>query len=166
MKSAVIVLLGFLLAPQGAVTGKVESTFDKKVNFPALHTYTWTPGYNAFNPAAHKMIVAAFEAEMASLNFTKAATGADVTLAYYTVAGTDVDLKALDKVEREGRGGATPTKTRARLVVIMRGSKSNQQIWSASTREYVDPDPEKLSGAIQSVTARLFETYPGRKPGR
>jgi hypothetical protein len=164
MKSVVVVLLGLLVAPQGDVIGKVESSFDKKANFPAFRTYTWTAGYNAFDPGAHKMIVAACEAEMARLGFTKLETGADVTLAYYTVTGTDVDLEALDKVERAG-GGATPTKARARLVVIMRGPTSSQRVWSASTREYLDPDRAKLGGTIQSVTARLFETYPGRKRG-
>ena len=156
-----IVLLGLLLAAQSDVTGKVETTFDKKVNFAPLRTYTWSAGYNAYNPEAHKMIVAAFEAEMAGLGFTKVEKGADVTLAYYTVAGTDVDLKALDKMEREGKSGVAPTKARARLVVIMRGATSNAQIWSASTREYVDP--ASLESTIQSVTARLFATYPGRK---
>jgi Domain of unknown function (DUF4136) len=165
MKS-VVVLLGLLVASQSDVIGKVESSFDKKANFSAFRTYAWNPGYNAYDPEAHKMIVAALEAEMAGLGFTKVATGADVTLAYYTVTGTDVDLKALDKIERDGRGGATPTKARARLVVIMRGAASNQQLWSASTREYLDQDRAKLNSTIQSVTARLFETYPGRKRGR
>ena len=164
MKSAVIVLIGLLVAPQGDVIGKVESSFDKKTNFPAFRTYSWNAGYNAYDPDAHKLIVAAFEAEMASLGLTKVETGGDVTLAYYTVTGTDVDLKALDKIEREG-GGATPTKARGRLVVIMRNPAS-KQIWSASTREYLDPDRAKLKDTIQTVTARLFETYPGRKRAR
>ena len=164
MKSIVFVLLALWVAPQAI--GKVESRFDKKADFPAFRTYSWSPGYNSYNPNAHKMVVAAFEAEMASLGFSKVESGADVTLAYYTVTGTDVDLKALEKLEREGRGGAAPTKARARLVVIMRSAASNKEIWAASTREYLDPDPEKLGGTIQSVTARLFETYPGRKRGR
>ena len=157
-----IVLLGLLVAAQGDVTGKVETTFDKKVNFAAFRTYTWSAGYNAYNPEAHKMIVAAFEAEMAGLGFTKVEKGADVTLAYYTVTGADVDLKALEKLEREGKGGVAATKARSRLVAMMRLPSSSAQIWSASTREYVDP--ANLNSTIQSVTARLFATYPGRKP--
>jgi len=164
MTSVIIVLLGLLIAPQGDAIGKVETKFDKKANFQAFHTYSWIPGYNAYDPEAHKLVVAAFDKEMASLGFTKVDSGADVTLAYYTVTGTDVDLKALDKKEKEGATGST-TKARARLVVIMRAPPS-QQVWSASTREYVDQDRAKLNDTIQSVSARLFNTYPGRKPSR
>jgi hypothetical protein len=163
MKIVVMALAGLLLAAQDV--GKVESSFDKKMNFAGLRTYSWSSGYNAYNPEAHKLVVAAFETEMTNLGFSKVASGGDVTLAYYTVVGSDVDLKALDKMEREGKSGLAPTKARARLVVIMRGAASREQIWSASTREYVDPDPAALSAAIQSVTARLFATYPGRKKG-
>ena len=44
-------------AQQGATVGKVESKFDKTANFGALHTYSWTSGWNADNPDAHKLIV-------------------------------------------------------------------------------------------------------------
>jgi hypothetical protein len=164
MTSVMIVLLGLLIAPQGDAIGKVETKFDKKADFQSFHTYSWIRGYNAYDPEAHKLVVAAFDKEMASLGFTKVDSGADVTLAYYTVTGTDVDLKALDKKEREGAVGPT-TKPRARLVVIMRAAPS-QQVWSASTREYLEQDRAKLSDTIQSVTTRLFNTYPGRKPAR
>ena len=53
-----------------------------------------------------------------------------------------------------------------RLAVIMRNASAHEQIWSASMREYLDPDPTKLGGTIQTVTASLFSTYPGRKPAR
>ena len=163
MKGAVIVLLGLLAATQSAGGGKVDSSFDKKANFAALRTYTWSGGTHADTPATHKMIVAAVDAEMASRGFTQVPTGADVTLAYYTGYTTEVDLKALDKLEREGKGGATPTKALGRLSVKMRGAASQQEVWSAATRELLNPDPAKLSPTIQAVTARLFETYPKRK---
>ena len=162
MKSVVILLLGLLVAPQGEI-GKVESSFDKKANFAAFRTYTWNVGYNAYNPDAHKLITAAIDAEMARRGFTKVETGADVRIAYYTVTGTDVDLKALDKLEREGATGPVPLKQRSRLVVVMRPQGSSDPLWQASMREYLDPDPAKLGDTIQRVTAQLFATYP-RKP--
>jgi Domain of unknown function (DUF4136) len=163
MKIIIGLVLSLAIASQGPAIGTVETKFDKKTNFAAIRTYRWNEGYKAYNPEAHKMIVAAFEAEMTSLGLSKVTTGGDVTLSYYTVTGTDVDLAALDKMEREGGAGLAPTKARGRLVVIMR-DPSQTQIWSASTREYVDP--AKLNETIQSVTARLFETYPGRKSAR
>ena len=101
---------------------------------------------------------------MASLGYTKVANGADVSLVYYTVMSFEVDLKDLDKIEREGRGTIAPTKALGRLVVALRRPNSTARIWAASTREHLDPDPAKLGDTIRSVTARLFDTYPGRKP--
>jgi len=164
MKIIGLMLVSLLFAQQGATVGKVESKFDKKVNFAALHTYTWGAGLHADNPDVAAAIVAACEAEMNVLGLTKATAGADATLSYYTVRSTEVDLKALDKLQKEGRGGPAPTKTLGRLVVVMRsGATPFEQLWWASTREFVDPDPARLTDTVRSATARLFETYPGQK---
>jgi Domain of unknown function (DUF4136) len=165
MKILSITLFSLALMAQGATVGKVESKVDKTANFGALHSYSWLTGYNADNPDVHKLIVAAVEAEMTKAGFTKVATGGDATIAYYTVRTTEVDLKALDKAQKAGNS-ATPTKVLGRLVVVMRPAASTQQIWSASTREFIDPDPAKLNDTVHSATARLFETYPGKKPAR
>jgi len=162
MKSAVILLFGLLAATQNVAVGKVDSSFDKKVNFAALRTYAWISGTHADRPDAHQFIVAAVDAEMAKRGFKPVTTGADVTVAYYTGFTTEVDLKALDKMEREGKGGATPTKALGRLSVKMRNA-AREEVWSAATRELLNSDPAKLSATIQAVTARLFETYPRGK---
>jgi hypothetical protein len=161
MKMLALALSFLVLAPQGALS-TVETTFDKTTDFAALRTYRWITGIDAINPDARKMIVAAYDTEMAKLGFTKATTGGDVTLAYYTVTRTDIDPKDLDNVTRD----VAPAKTVGRLVVIMRGGASGKQLWSASTREYVDPDLAKLDETIRNLTVRLFETYPTRKGAR
>ena len=168
MKTIGIILAALALGQSSEVVGKVETTFDKKANFAALRTYSWAPGYNAQRADAHKMIVAACEAEMVKSGFTRVETGADVTIAYYTVTSTYVDVKALDKAQKAGApGGTAPRSSVGRLVVIMRaGSSMTQQLWSASTREFVDPDPVKLDDTIRHAAAQLFDTYPGRKPKR
>jgi hypothetical protein len=164
MKLIGLMVFSLMIASQSIDDQKVESTFDKKATFGSYRTYTLTRGYDAYRPDVHKMIVESVETEMTGLGFTKVTSGADVTLAYYTVASMTVDIKDLDKVEREASEAGAPTKTLGRLAVIMRSATSNQQLWSASTRGYVDSDPVKLAEVIRSVTARLFETYPGRKP--
>jgi len=155
--NSIVVLLVALIAAQAPPIGKVDSTFDKKANFASFRTYAWTPGSHAFNPAAHQLIVEALDAEMAARGFTKVATGADVTLSYSSMAVKNVDLNALDKAERAG--SAAPTKDLGRLVVVMR-TPARRQLWSAATREYLEPDIEKLGATLKAVTARLFETYP------
>ena len=155
--NSLVVLLLTLVTAQVPPIGKADSTFDKKANFASFRTYRWTPGTHAFNPEAHKLIVDALEAEMAARGFTKVATGGDVTLSYSSMNVANVDLKALDKAERAG--AAAPTKNLGKLVVVMR-TPARQQVWSAATREYLEPDIDKLGATIKTVAARLFETYP------
>ena len=162
LSSLSILLFALTLGQASEVVGKVETSFDKTANFATLRTYSWMTGYNAERASAHKMIVEACDAEMAKLGFTKLPTGADVTLAYYTVKSSYVDLKALDKMQQSGRGEVADSNAVGRLVLIMRTGDPAKQIWSASTREFIDPDPAKASDTIKTATARLFETYPTR----
>jgi Domain of unknown function (DUF4136) len=159
MKSLAILLFGFMLTSQQTPPGKVDSTFDKKTDFSAIHTYSWTSGTHALIPEAHTMIVAAVDKEMAALGLKQAASGGDVTVAYYTMTLTNVDLKALDKVT--DKSAPAPTKDLGKLVVVMRNNK-REQVWSAVSREYLDNDRSKLDATIATVASRLFATYPTR----
>jgi len=159
MKVIMLALAGLFLYAQPDAIGKVESSFDKKANFAALHTYSWSGGARAYNEEAHRLVVAAFEKEMSALGFTQVPSGGDVTLSYYNITSTDVDLKKLDEATRAG--GATPTKMRARMMIVMRAPKTRAELWTAITREYVEPD--QLAATVQRVAERLFATYPGKK---
>ena len=160
MKVMMFALVGLFVYAQSDAIGKVESSFDKKANFAALHTYSWSGGARAYNEEAHRLLIAAFEKEMTGLGFKQVTSGADVTLSYYNVTSTDVDLKKLDEATRSG--AATPTKTRARMMIVMRAPATRAEIWTAITREYVEPD--QLAATVQRVAERLFATYPGKKP--
>jgi hypothetical protein len=48
-------------------------------------------------------------------------------------------------------------------VVVIRSVPAGGQLWSASTREYLEAAIEKPGSTIQVVTARLFNTYPVSK---
>jgi hypothetical protein len=161
MNSFAILLLGLMIAGQAVPAGKVDTTFDKKANFAALRTYSWAPGKDAFLPEAHRMIISACDTEMAALGFKKVDSGADVTISYYTMTLTQVDLKALDKIENTDRSAPAPTKELGKLVVVMR-NQAREQLWTATTNEFLDSDRARLAATIQTVTARLFATYPTR----
>jgi hypothetical protein len=104
MNALACVLLVLFAAPQKTPTlGSVESTFDKSADFTKLRTYAWNRGQEAFDPRAHKVIVDAVDAQMASLGFTKAPeASADVIVKYHSVRGTYVDLKSLEKSQKQG----------------------------------------------------------------
>ena len=59
-----------LLTPQKV--GEVETHADKAADFSALHTYAWSKGHDAFDPRAHKAIIAEVETQMTALGFTQA----------------------------------------------------------------------------------------------
>ncbi len=161
MNSIVILLIGVALT-QAPPTGKVDSTFDTQVNFAAFKTYAWSGGARAFNPEADKIIVAALDAEMVKLGFTRTASGADVMLSYQTTTVANVDLEALDKLQRAGLSDAAPSSILGKLIVSLRDPATGRALWSASTREHIEPQIAKLAGTVGSVAARLFETYPTR----
>jgi hypothetical protein len=151
-----------LLVPQAI--GEVESHFDKKADFSALKTYAWSLGHDAFDPRAHKAIVADIEAQMTALGFTKApSAGADVFLTYFTVRGSEVDLKKLDQLKREQKDQAGATRILGRLAVLISRPATRETLWSAATRRRLSDDPSKWEAELHSATAALFATYPGKK---
>ena len=59
-----------LLTPQKV--GEVVTHADKAADFSALHTYAWSKGHDAFDPRAHKAIIAEVETQMTALGFKQA----------------------------------------------------------------------------------------------
>jgi DNA-binding PucR family transcriptional regulator len=157
-------MLALLLVAQGRpAPGKVNSTFDKAVDFKTFQTYGWIAGQNAFDPAAHKAIVAAIDAEMASLGLKKVEGRAgQVTVRYLAVRSTSVDLDKLEALERKGADPAGADVTVGRLVIALEDAKSNRRLWAADSVEPVDPKAADREDTVKRVVARMFETYPTR----
>lgn len=161
-------MLALLLVAQGRpATGKVNSTFDKSADFKSLQTYGWIAGQNAFDPAAHKAIVAAIDAEMAALGLKKVEgrTG-QVTVRYLAVRSTSVDLDKLEQLERKGADPAGANVTVGRLIIALEDAKSSRRLWAADSVEVVDPAAADREETVKRVVARMFETYPTRQKGR
>ena len=160
MVSLLFVLAVTLLVPQGGKERPVESTAAKGKNFAAFHTYTWDKGHEAYDPAAHKVIVAAIDKEMAGLGFTRAeGSSADVMIRYHSLVATVVDFKSLQKAPEKAKDGSDKTSQLGTLVVEML-DPARKQLWAAKTQETVDA--ATLSQTIGPVVARLFQTYPTR----
>jgi cold shock CspA family protein len=154
-----------LAMPQTQPIGKVGTTADTSVNFAGLHTYVWEKGHEAFNPDAHKAIVSAVDAEMASLGFIKSEAGkADVIVKYHAVAGTDVDMKMLEKWQKEGHTDPAPTTILGTVAVVMFKPGGTKPIWEAHTRSHLSDDAAARSEEIKKVVASLFAMYPTRQP--
>jgi len=164
MVSLIVSLALTLLVPQTRAKDRsVDTTSAKGKNFAAFKTYAWDKGHEAYDPAAHKLIVAAIDKEMAGLGFTRAeGTAADVMIRYHSLVSTVVDFKSLQKAPEKAPDGTTKTSQLGTLVVEML-DPSRQQLWAAKTRETVDTkDSAAFSQAIGPVVARIFKTYPTR----
>ena len=167
MKSLACAFVLLLAIPQTKPIGEVGSTADKSVNFTALHTYAWEKGHEAYNPDAHKTIVTAIDAEMSSLGFTKADAGkADVIVKYHAVAGTDVDMKLLEKWQKEGHTEPAPTRILGSLVVVLFTPGGAKPIWEAHVRAHLSDDAATRNEQITKTVSALFATYPTRRTKR
>jgi Domain of unknown function (DUF4136) len=161
-----MVLLLFVAQGRPA-TGKINSTYDKTAAFATFKTYGWIAGQAAFDPAVHKTIVSAIDAEMTSLGLKKVEgrTG-DVTLRYLAVRSTSVDLDKLDAIEKQGGDKAGADFTVGRLIIVMEDVKSSRRLWAADGVERLNPTAADRDEAIKGVVTRMFETYPTRQKGK
>ena len=164
MVSLMVSLALLLLVPQTRAEDRgVDSTSAKGKNFAAFKTYAWDKGHEAYDPAAHKAIVAAVDKEMAALGFTRAeGTPPDALIRYHSLVSTVVDFKSLQKAPEKAEDGTTKTSQLGTLVVEML-DRSRVQLWAAKTREIVDTkDAAAFNQAIGPVVSRIFQTYPTR----
>jgi Domain of unknown function (DUF4136) len=141
--------------------GTVATLKDPKADFTRFTTYTWERGQETFDRTAHKAIVSAIDAEMAARGFRLLQTGkGDVTIRYFSVLRTDVDLDKLEKMQQQNK--PAPTKNLGRLVVVMRDA-SNNRVWAADTVQPLDSERAKAYEEIAPIVGKLFATYPGPK---
>jgi hypothetical protein len=154
-----------LFATQGRpALGKINSTYDKTASFATFTTYRWVGGVSAADPSAHKAIVSAIDAEMASLGLKRVEGGAgDVTLRYLAVRSTSVDLEKLEALQKQGGDAAGADFSVGRLVIVMEDAASSRRLWAADGMERLNPAAAERDRTISAVVARMFETYPTRQ---
>lgn len=154
---AILISLSAVAVHAQNVNTAVQTTVDKQVNFSTLKTYAWEKGQESFDPAAHKAIVAAVDAELAAVGLTKQAAKGDVLVRYHSIARTGVDLK------NQKKGESAPLYDVGKVVVELLGGESFKRVWQATTEERLSRDPAAREQEIQRAIARLFAVYPGRK---
>ena len=132
---------------------------DKDVDFSALHTYAWTPGWGTLNPRLDEQIVTAIDRELSALGLTRHVTGpADVLVTYGTVRRTNVDVHA----KRSGTPRVYPEYPVGTLVVVTMDPFSRRELFRARATMPVDIDSAQLAAAIDTIVAQVFARYPTR----
>jgi len=151
------------LTPGVQPIGEVETHIDKTADFKAFRTYTWRAGHEAFDRNAHNTIVSTIDAKMAGLGLKRVESGGDLILAYYTLRSSEVDLKALQKLEKQGKDPAGATLPIGRLAIVLSLPDWKTTVWSAATRRRINDDPAKRIDDLTRGVDAIFATYPGSK---
>ena len=153
-----LAMLGAVVAapvPKYRITVKAA----KHTDFRALHTYTWTSGWVAFDHVLDRHIVAAIDTELASLGLVKrAAEPCDVIVTYGTLRRTDVDVHA----ERPHHSREFPEYPVSTLFVLMMEPGSRRELFRARVDVPVETDTAHLGQQIDTIVAQMFAEYPTR----
>jgi hypothetical protein len=153
-----LAMLGAVMAapmPKSRITVKA----DKHTDFRTLRTYAWTNGWVAFDRVLDRHIVAAIDAELASLGLTKRmAEPCDVIVTYGALRRTDVDVHA----DRPHHSGTYPEYPVATLVVLMMQPGSRRELFRARVDVPVETDTSHLEQQIDTIVAQMFADYPTR----
>jgi hypothetical protein len=154
----------FALVQQWPEPGKVVSTVDKAEDFSAIRSFAWERGIEAADRDAHKLILAAIEAELAARGIKLAADSqsAEVIVRYDGLASDPVNLDELRRRSMKDPNAVPPTQVLGSLAISMHRNRRTTQMWTAHARELIDASPGARDASIKKIVARVFETYPKR----
>jgi hypothetical protein len=158
--AGIVVCAAIFAAPAAAQMPKygVTVTVDKKIDFAALKTYSWTAGQPSADKAINARVIAAVDRELSALGMTPAASGpGDVLVTYNSLSRTDVDV--MGKADEKGnyRQYWVGTLVVALLDPASRGRQLRLRIYKP-----IDIDRAKLDVSIDAAVAALFVKYPTR----
>jgi hypothetical protein len=136
----------------------VTVTADKKMDYAALKTYSWTVGQPSAIKSIDARVIAAVDRELSALGMNKAASGpGDVLVTYYSLSRTDVDITV-----KPDATGAHPKHWVGTLMVALLDPASRERRLRLRIDKPIDIEPAKLDAAIDAAVAALFEKYPTR----
>jgi hypothetical protein len=158
MVGTLAILLSFVQLPPKE--GTIRTTKDAMADFASFTTYTWVRGSPAHDQVAHRAVLEGIDAELAARGFQRLEKGGSVTIGYFAVMRTDVDLDSLD--ERQAEGKPPEIKNLGRLVIVMKDT-ADTRVWTADTVEPVSLDPATRADQVRRLVTRMFETYPRKK---
>jgi hypothetical protein len=138
----------------------VRVTYDKGTDFSRLKTYVWEPGWMSYDRPIDAQVADAVGRELSALGFIKGTREAhDVTVTYGTLRRTDVNLKG----KAHDYGGLLPTYPVGTLVVLIRDSRTQRELFRGRSDTPLDLQPDRLDAIIQNQVTQIFQKYPTRR---
>ncbi len=138
---------------------------DKAVDFAKFRTYSYQVGHPAILKDVDDRIVAGIEAQLKQLGLTRAESGpGDVTVTYYSVTRTDVDLATFDKAEPAQGTERKPAQTFkvGTLVVDVKAGDRATPAWRAKVEGALEGDAAAQMKTVDEAVVAAFRLYPTR----
>ena len=147
----------------------ISFDFDRAAAFSSFKTYAWVSGTNVPEPLVHQRIVNAIDAQLTLKGMSKAASNADVLVAYHTAFDTNLQITGFGS----GWGGYRFAGTRSgsaraeeivvgTLIIDVIDAKTKTIVWRGSATKDIDVNakPEKRDKNIVKTTEKVFKNYP------
>jgi len=155
-----LLCLAITAGPAAGQTSKygVKVDAEKNVDFSKFKTYSWVAGQPSADKTINSQITAAVDRELTGLGMTQAASGSgDVSVTYYSLTRTDVDLKA-----KADAKGISPQYTVGSLMVALLEKGTGRRLLRLRADKKISAEPAKLEAAINEAVTEMFQKYPTR----
>jgi hypothetical protein len=137
----------------------VKADVDRKTDFAALRTYTWSTRYSAPDKEVDAHVVAAIDRELAGLGLQKLASGrADLLVVYDAQRRTDVDVDG-----KASKTGERPAYSVGTLLLRLIDPASGRTVFRARLDRPLSAERGKVFGEIDAAVAEIFARYPARR---
>jgi hypothetical protein len=132
-----------LVISPSASAQKVAVGYDRSADFSKFRTYSWTKGTPAKNPEIDRQIISLIDQQLAAKGLKRTNDTGEILVSYIAAVMTDFDQAT---VARPGTWGPRTGSMeqvwqvmRGALVVAMKNSSTNQELWRATATAMNQP---------------------------
>ena len=161
----------------GCSTLKVETDYDRTVDFAAFRTFDFAPAPEIKNPLVYKRISAAVEAELVGKGLRREPGSAQLLVALHGRLSkqTEVDTTSYGYGwgrwgywNRWGYGGMGTTRTTVRevpvgmLIIDLVDARAKKMVWQGIASDSLDPSasPEEKDYRVRETIKKVFADFP------
>lgn len=171
-----MILLLTLLIPATAYAQKVNTDYDKSVNFSLYKTYSWSKGTPASSPLNDKRIIAGIDAQLAAKGWQRVESDSDVIVIYSASTSSETRINTFESGGAWGGyrwgwgryggmvGGSSTTTVQnirvGELIVDMADVKNKEFIWRGTASDTLSDKPEKNQKKLDKALAKMFKNFP------
>ena len=163
----IVLSVCLLLGSGSALAQKVNTDYDRSVDFSQYKTYAWLESKNPASELAHKRIIAAIDEQLAAKGIQEQThERPDMYVVYHVGLKERVEIKGYNYGYYRPRWGGGTVRfeqhvySEATLVLDMVNAERNELLWRAVAVGTVSDNPEKNARKIKKAAAKMFKKFP------